>query len=72
MLSLLDRLKSLPAGADPSAVYAEYGMDANVMRDVRRWVNSPSVGEDEIRVEEGNQIVEMKVGEGLHRAGVSR
>jgi hypothetical protein len=43
-------------------VYREYGMDPGVMREIRRWVNSPSVGEDEVRVEEGNRIVEMKVG----------
>lgn len=30
------------------------------MRQVRKYVNSPSVGEDEVRVEEGEEIVEMK------------
>jgi hypothetical protein len=61
LISLLDRLKTLPPGTDPSKVYGEYGMDANTMSEIRRWVNSPSVGEDEVRVEDGNRIVEMKV-----------
>lgn len=61
LISLLDRLKTLPPGTEPSKVYGEYGMDANTMSEIRRWVNSPSVGEDEVRVEDGNRIVEMKV-----------
>ncbi|GFZ42868.1 hypothetical protein JCM24511_00586 [Saitozyma sp. JCM 24511] len=60
LISLLDRLKTLPPGTEPSKVYGEYGMDANTMSEIRRWVNSPSVGEDEVRVEDGNRIVEMK------------
>lgn len=61
LISLLDRLKTLPPGTEPSKVYGEYGMDAKTMGEIRRWVNTPSVGEDEVRVEDGNRIVEMKV-----------
>ena len=35
-------------------------MTSQTMQVLRGWVNSPSVGEDEVRVEEGERIVEMK------------
>lgn len=42
-------------------MYREYGADAEAMSIVRRWVNSPSVGEnDDITVVEGEEIREMK------------
>jgi hypothetical protein len=51
----------LPANADVNKVYRDYGVDPDSMATVRRWVNSPSVGEnDEVRVEEGEEIREMK------------
>lgn len=57
--SLLDKLKSLPPGGDPLPIYREYAMDPGTMERLRRWVNSPSVGQDVVRVEEGERIVEM-------------
>lgn len=61
LISLFDRLKALPAGSDPSKLYKEYNMDPSTMSKLRRWVNSPSVtGNDEIKVVEGEEIVEMK------------
>ncbi|WVR04073.1 hypothetical protein IAU60_001072 [Kwoniella sp. DSM 27419] len=61
LVSLLDRLKTLPAGMDSAALYKEYGVDKGVMDDVRKWVNSVSVAEsDDVRVEDGEEIREMK------------
>jgi hypothetical protein len=58
---MFDRLKQLPAGADPSKVYKEYNMEPATMDKLRRWVNSPSVtGTDEVKVVEGEEIIEMK------------
>ncbi|WWD16771.1 hypothetical protein CI109_101203 [Kwoniella shandongensis] len=61
LISLLDRLKTLPPGTDPSSVYEEYGMQKREMDDLRKWVNSVSVSEeDDVRVENGEEIREMK------------
>ncbi|WRT65426.1 uncharacterized protein IL334_002369 [Kwoniella shivajii] len=61
LVSLLDRLKSLAPGSDALALYKEFGVDKSVMDDVRKWVNSVSVAEtDEIRVEDGEEVREMK------------
>ncbi|OCF58326.1 hypothetical protein L486_04357 [Kwoniella mangroviensis CBS 10435] len=61
LVSLLDKLKSLSPTQDASAVYKEYGVEKSVMDDVRRFVNSVSVAEeDEVRVEEGEEVREMK------------
>lgn len=60
LISLFDRLKALPAGADPTSIYKEYNMTPETMTKLRRWVNSPSVtGNDEVRVVEGEEIIEM-------------
>jgi hypothetical protein len=60
LISLFDRLKALPAGSDPSKLYKEYNMNRETMEKLRRWVNSPSVtGNDEIKVVEGEEIIEM-------------
>ena len=57
LLSLLDRLKSMPGAADRRRVYAEYGMNEAKMEEVRRWVNSPSVGPQvDVRVVDGEEI----------------
>jgi hypothetical protein len=61
LISLFDRLKQLPEGADRSKVYKEYNMEPATMEKLKRWVNSPSVtGNDEVKVVEGEEIVEMK------------
>ncbi|OCF30827.1 hypothetical protein I317_03664 [Kwoniella heveanensis CBS 569] len=63
LVSLLDRLKSLPStsATDVASLYKEYGVDKSVMDDVRKWVNSVSVAEsDEVRVEDGEEVREMK------------
>jgi hypothetical protein len=61
LISLLDRLKALPTGSDPSKVYKEYKMEPVTMDKLRQWVNSPSVtGNDEVKVVEGEEIIEMK------------
>lgn len=58
--NLFDRLKTLPSGTTPGSVYKEYGMDPEVMRRLRRWVNSPSIGEEVTSVEEGEKKVELR------------
>ncbi|WVN90394.1 uncharacterized protein L203_105630 [Cryptococcus depauperatus CBS 7841] len=61
LVTLLDRLKALPPGSDPSSLYKQFGMEKDKIEQVRRWVNSASVEEkDDVRVEEGNEIREMK------------
>lgn len=65
LINLLDRLKTLPAnGATTSKavqdLYAQFNMSKDSMDVLRRYVNSPSVGEDVVRVEEGERIVEMR------------
>jgi hypothetical protein len=58
--SLLDKLKSLPPGGDPAPLYAEYSMDAKTMEGVRRWVNSPSIGEEDVEIKDGERVVELR------------
>ena len=41
-------------------LYAQFNMSKDSMDVLRRYVNSPSVGEDVVRVEEGERIVEMR------------
>ncbi|AFR98996.1 hypothetical protein C343_06983 [Cryptococcus neoformans C23] len=61
LASLLDGLKTLPPGSDPASLYKQYGVDKEKMEELRKWVNSVSVEEEDIvRVEEGNEIREMK------------
>ncbi|TXT11049.1 hypothetical protein VHUM_01800 [Vanrija humicola] len=68
LTTLLDELKLLPPGADPSRVYRQFGLTAEQLAPVRRWVNSPSVGDEElVEVRDGGnmqveQSVELKVG----------
>lgn len=61
LISLFDRLKALPTGADPSKIYKEYNMNPETMSKLRKWVNSPSVvGDSHItEIVEGEEIVEM-------------
>lgn len=61
LISLFDRLKALPTGADPSKLYKEYNMDPNTMSKLRRWVNSPSVVGDNhvVGIIDGEEQVEM-------------
>lgn len=63
--TLLDAFKSVHPGRDAATLYSRVGMSKDQLANVRRWVNSPSVGEEERRVEESggqtvNQVVEMK------------
>ncbi|KIR96444.1 hypothetical protein L804_06279 [Cryptococcus deuterogattii 2001/935-1] len=61
LASLLDSLKTLPPGSDPAPLYEKYGVDREKVEELRKWVNSVSVEEEDIvRVEEGNEIREMK------------
>jgi hypothetical protein len=59
LISLLDRLKTVPP-SEAEGLYKQFNMSKDSMDVLRAWVNSPSVGEDEVRVEEGERIVEMK------------
>lgn len=67
---LLDTLKTLPAGADPTPYYQQYNLTAEDLAGVRRWINSPSVSEETVaRVDDAQaqtmeQLVELKVSEG--------
>ncbi|KAL1410209.1 hypothetical protein Q8F55_004214 [Vanrija albida] len=57
LTTLLDELKVLPPGADPSRVYRQFGLTAEQLAPVRRWVNSPSVGDEEVlKVEDGGNM----------------
>lgn len=61
LASLLDSLKTLPPESDPAPLYEKYGVDREKVEELRKWVNSVSVEEEDIvRVEEGNEIREMK------------
>lgn len=61
LISLLDRVKALPITGDRRRVYEEYGVDRG-MDEVRRWVNSPSVGRvDVVKVVDGEEVREMHV-----------
>ncbi|RSH84601.1 uncharacterized protein EHS24_006125 [Apiotrichum porosum] len=63
---LLDTLKTLPAGADPTPYYQQYNLTAEDLAGVRRWINSPSVSEETVaRVDDAQaqtmeQLVELK------------
>jgi len=61
MTELLDTLKALPPGTDPESWYRQLGLKSEDMAAVRRWVNSPSVGDDEtLHIKDGgNQMVEQ-------------
>ena len=60
--TLLDRIKSSPTAADRARVYEEYEVKPERMEEIRRWVNSPSVGgEVEVRIVDGQEIREMQV-----------
>lgn len=63
MTGLLDQLKTLPPGADPSNLYRQYGMTAEQLAPVRQWVNSPSVGDEEYKMldRSENQTVETEI-----------
>lgn len=63
LTTLLDTLKSLPAGADPEPHYAQLDLKPEDMAAVRRWVNSPSVGEEEVFIfkDAANQTVEQEI-----------
>ncbi|WWC68960.1 uncharacterized protein I206_102896 [Kwoniella pini CBS 10737] len=61
LVSLLDKMKTLKSGQDIMSVYKEYGVDKSIMDDVRKFVNSVSVSEqDDVRIEDGEEIREMK------------
>jgi len=60
--ALFDRLKTAPADTDPSTIYKPFGLTDASMRDLRRWVNSPSVDKDRTKVEvneQGEETVKM-------------
>ncbi|WWC59953.1 uncharacterized protein I303_102516 [Kwoniella dejecticola CBS 10117] len=61
LVSLLDRLKTLKPDQDANAVYKEYGVEKSIMDDVRQFVNSVSVAEqDDVRIEDGEEVREMR------------
>ncbi|WVQ83549.1 hypothetical protein IAT38_005690 [Cryptococcus sp. DSM 104549] len=58
--SLLDQLKTLPPGADPSKVYKRFGVEREKVDELRKWVNSVSISdEDTVWVEDGLEKREM-------------
>lgn len=61
--SLLDAFKSLPPGRDAEALYKRAGLEKEQLAGVRRWVNSPSVGGEATRVEEGASQVMQQITE---------
>ncbi len=61
--TLLDRLKTTPAGQE-SVVYKRFGLDEKRIKELRRWVNSPSVDKERTKVEvneQGEETVKMMV-----------
>ncbi|ODN80811.1 hypothetical protein L202_02961 [Cryptococcus amylolentus CBS 6039] len=61
LVNLLDKLKTLPPGADPTPIYKQFGVEKEKMDVLRKWVNSVSVeDEDYVTVDEGNEVREMK------------
>lgn len=63
LTGLLDQLKTLPPGADPTHLYRQYGMTPELLAPVRQWVNSPSVGDEEYKMMDRseNQTVETEI-----------
>lgn len=63
LTSLLDQLKTLPAGADPESLYKRYGLTAEQVAPLRQYINSPSVGEEEYKMLDRpeNQTVETEI-----------
>lgn len=70
LIGLLDELKTLPSSniANPSqaelALFKKYNADANVMRVLRKWINSPSIDASRSKSkldDEGNENVELMV-----------
>ncbi len=62
--TLFDLLKTAPPGTDPASLSKRFGLSDEMMRDLRRWVNSPSVDKDRTRVEvneQGEETVKMMV-----------
>ena len=57
---LLDELKSVRTQNDVNRLYNHYGLDKEQMDVVRRWVNSPSVGDVNVSYAEGGEVTEMK------------
>lgn len=60
---LFDEIKSVPESSDKSRLYQRYGMTEEKMRELREFVNSPSVGDVNVMaVVDGNERREMQVG----------
>lgn len=57
---LFDEMKGVKTPGDRQRVYDKYAMSEADMAVVRRWVNSPSVGEVEVVNVEGEEVTEMK------------
>ncbi|ORY25258.1 hypothetical protein BCR39DRAFT_292189 [Naematelia encephala] len=55
LISLLDNLKELPPGSDPTHLYKKFGVDQSLIGEVRKWVNSPSIGDEIVLVDEGEE-----------------
>ena len=53
LVQLLDTIKTRPASEDLTKLYKEYGVDAKRMRELRRWVNSPSVENEDVKLVDG-------------------
>ncbi|KAK4683971.1 hypothetical protein P7C73_g6235, partial [Tremellales sp. Uapishka_1] len=60
LTNLLDELKTLPPSASPAALYKSYGVDEASLTTLRKYINSPSIGKDEVTIVNGERIVEMK------------
>ncbi len=59
---LFDRMKSTSSAADRKKGYEEYGVDPRGMEEIRRWVNSPSVGgEVQVKMVNGEEVREIQV-----------
>lgn len=57
---LFDDLKTVRTDTERKRLYARYGMDEETMRVLRKWTNSPSVGDVETVNVEGEEVTEMK------------
>jgi hypothetical protein len=57
---LLDDLKTVRTASEKKRLYDRYGMTEETMSVLRKWTNSPSVGDVEIVNVDGEEVTEMK------------
>lgn len=61
LFQLLDSLKSVKGDLKAEEkIYKEYGMKNSDMNVIRKFVNSPSIGEEVSKVNEGEKEVELR------------